>query len=62
MKPAVALIFRRRTIDARLARSLMRLAAAIEGDLEPFEHVSSPRLRTPTRPIPVLYPKAGWSH
>ena len=52
MKHALVLSFRRPRIDARLARSLMRLAAAIEGELEPFEHISSPRLRTQL----VLFP------
>ena len=62
MKPKVALTFRRPRIDARLARSLMRLAAAIDGELEPFEPVSTPRVRTPSRPILALYPKVGCRH
>ena len=51
MKPANVLTFRRPTIDVRLAQSLMRLAAAIEGELEPLEPISTPRVRTPGRPI-----------
>jgi hypothetical protein len=54
MKSANVLTFRRPTIDVRLAQSLMRLAAAIEGELEPLTPISRPRVRTPGRPILTL--------